>query len=132
MLVMAPRAIVAYMDFVENYYWRITDQLFLDPDMEQLQPNLRENISDKLRTFYLLAMKQKFSEFSATLADRDYADAAKPMKCAPEDGALKSAAVQDVFNMVYQHIDTIQGMNDSAFLNDGFEKLAECIKEHNE
>lgn len=72
MLIVAPRAIVAYIDFVENYYWRLEDQLFLDPEMDELSPHLREAISRPLRRFYLEGMSRKFIEFSEQIVDGDY------------------------------------------------------------
>ena len=69
---MAPRAIVAYIDFVENYYWRLEDQLFLEPEMDELSRHLRDTISRPLRRFYLEGMSRKFIEFAEQIVDGDY------------------------------------------------------------
>lgn len=127
MLILAPRAIVAYIDFVENYYWRLEDQLFLDPEMKQLSPHLRHEISVPLRSFYLEGMRRKFKEFVNEMINGDYDSASKAVKDPPEDGVLLSATTQDVFNMMYQNIDTIEQMNDPEFLCEGYKKLGDCL-----
>eukprot|EP00658_Telonema_sp_P-2_P044189 TRINITY_DN3203_c0_g1_i3.p1 TRINITY_DN3203_c0_g1~~TRINITY_DN3203_c0_g1_i3.p1 ORF type:complete len:749 (-),score=244.39 TRINITY_DN3203_c0_g1_i3:50-2296(-) len=127
MLLMAPRAVVAYIDFIENYYWRIEDQLFLDPECKQLSPHLRAEISVHLRDFYLDSMRSKFKEFAEQIIDTNYDEAGKAVDAPPEDGILKSAAIQDVFNMLYQNIDIIEQMNDPIFLCQGFKRLGDCL-----
>ena len=98
MLTEAPRAIVKYIDFIENYYWRMEDQLYLEPDNELLHPNLRSHIGKPLKEFYLKGMVDKFVEFVEVIVQQDFV---KAKEYQPEDGVLYSHAPQDVFNIIW-------------------------------
>lgn len=145
MLILAPRSIVKYIDFIENYYWRMEEQLFVDTDATTglLRPDLRTAISIPMRAFYLEGMRRKFVEFahamcnadyttagidsnlpsSSVLRKAEYAGSKKPEEGGEFDGLLKSSTVQDVFNMLYQNIKTIEEMNDQKFLAEGYSVL---------
>ena len=145
MLILAPRSIVKYIDFIENYYWRMDEQLFVDTDATTglLRPDLRTAISIPMRAFYLEGMRRKFGEFANAMCDADYTTAGidsnlpssyvlRKAECVgstqPEEGGefhglIKSSTVQDVFNMLYQNIKTIEEMNDQKFLAEGYSVL---------
>jgi len=134
MLILAPRSIVKYIDFIENYYWRMDEQLFVDTDATTglLRPDLRTAISIPMRAFYLEGMRRKFGDFAIAMCNEDYktAGSRKPEEGGEYDGLLKSSTVQDVFNMLYQNIKTIEEMNDQQFLAEGYSVLGKCLYDY--
>jgi len=134
MLILAPRSIVKYIDFIENYYWRMDEQLFVDTDATTglLRPDLRTAISIPMRAFYLEGMRRKFGEFANAMCDADYttAGSTQPEEGGEFHGLIKSSTVQDVFNMLYQNIKTIEEMNDQKFLAEGYSVLGKCLYDY--
>lgn len=127
MLTEAPRSIVKYIDFIENYYWRMEDQLYLEADNDLLQPNLRSHVGRPLKEFYLKGMLEKFIEFAEVIVNQDFK---KGKDYKPEDGILRSAAPQDIFNIIWQNVDTIDEIAEAQFLVEGYMRIGMCLEEY--
>lgn len=71
-------------------------------------------------------------EFAHTMCNEDYrtAGSRKPEEGGDMHGLLKSSVIQDVFNMLYQNIKTIEEMNDQEFLAEGYSALGKCLYDY--